>query len=147
MATQALTAYATARKYVAELVAKGMAQAEQDERLLILGEFCRFVGRTPDEMIAEIFNVETQKYRKRNFYSERVTEFSAQISGTWSEVTRQVSGNVSGRVGGGTIQAAVSGAGFTAGLSISTSGNRQSVTIQPSGGDIRAVSVNLMRSR
>jgi len=92
MATQALTAYATARKYVAELVAKGMAQAEQDERLLILGEFCRFVGRTPDEMIAEIFNVETQKYRKRNFYSERVTEFSAQISGTWSERTAR--GNV-----------------------------------------------------
>ena len=79
--------------------------------------------------------------------SSNIVDQGGTISGTWSEVTRQVSGNVSGRVGGGTIQAAVSGAGFTAGLSISTSGNRQSVTIQPSGGDVRAVSVNLMRSR
>jgi hypothetical protein len=69
------------------------------------------------------------------------------LSGTWSEVTRQVSGNVSGRMGGGAIQVAVSGPGFSAGLSIETSGNRQSVTIRPSGGDIRDVSVSLMRSR
>ena len=79
--------------------------------------------------------------------SNNIVDQGGTSSGTWSEVTRQVSGNVSGRVGGGTMQAAVSGAGFTAGLSISTSGNRQSVTIQPSGGDVRAVSVNLMRSR
>jgi hypothetical protein len=69
------------------------------------------------------------------------------LSGTWSELTRQVSGNVSGRMSGGDIQASVSGPAFTAGLSISTSGNRQSVTIRPSGGDIRDVSVSLMRSR
>jgi hypothetical protein len=69
------------------------------------------------------------------------------ISGTWSELTRQVSGNVSGRMSGGDIQVAVSGPAFTAGLSISTSGNRQSVMIRPSGGDIKDVSVSLMRSR
>ena len=69
------------------------------------------------------------------------------ISGTWTEVTRGVSGNVSGRMGGGSIQVAVSGPAFSAGLSISTSGNRQSVSIRPSAGDIRDVSVNLMKSR
>jgi hypothetical protein len=68
------------------------------------------------------------------------------LSGTWSELTRQVSGNVSGRMSGGAIQVAVSGPAFSAGLSISTSGNRQSVTIRPSGGDISNVSLNLMRS-
>jgi hypothetical protein len=69
------------------------------------------------------------------------------ISGTWTEVTRGVSGNVSGRMGGGSIQVAVSGPAFSAGLSISTSGNRQSVSIRPSAGDIRDVSINLMKSR
>lgn len=69
------------------------------------------------------------------------------ISGTWTEVTRGVSGNVSGRFGAGSIQVAVSGPAFTAGLSITTSGNRQSVSIRPSGGDIRDVSVSLMKSR
>jgi hypothetical protein len=37
--------------------------------------------------------------------------------------------------------------GASAGLSISTSGNRQSVSIRPSAGDIRDVSVSLMKSR
>jgi hypothetical protein len=69
------------------------------------------------------------------------------ISGTWTEVTRGVSGNVSGRMGGGSIQVAVSGPAFSAGLSISTSCNRQSVSIRPSAGDIRDVSVSLMKSR
>jgi hypothetical protein len=69
------------------------------------------------------------------------------LSGTWSELTRGVSGNVSGRMSGGAIQVAVTGPAFSAGLSISTSGNRQSVTIRPSGGDIAGVSLNLMRSR
>jgi hypothetical protein len=79
--------------------------------------------------------------------SSNIVNQGGTLSGTWSEITRQVSGNVSGRMGGGAIQVAVSGPGFSAGLSIETSGNRQSVTIRPSGGDIRDVSVSLMRSR
>ncbi|MBV8851623.1 MAG: hypothetical protein JOZ16_18775 [Methylobacteriaceae bacterium] len=69
------------------------------------------------------------------------------ISGTWTEVSRGVSGNVSGRISGGSIQGAVSGGAFTAGLSISTSGNKQSVSIRPSAGDIRDVSVSLTKGR
>jgi hypothetical protein len=83
---------ATVQKYIAELAGKGLTDAEQQERLTILAEFCTFVGRTPDQMVAEIFDVETQKYRKRNFYSDRVKEFSAQIPGTWS--ARTARGNV-----------------------------------------------------
>jgi hypothetical protein len=85
-------ACATVQKYIAELADKGLTEAEQQERLTILAEFCEFVGRTPDQMVAEIFDVETQKYRKRNFYSDRVKEFSTQIPGTWS--ARTVRGNV-----------------------------------------------------
>jgi hypothetical protein len=79
--------------------------------------------------------------------SSNIVNQGGALSGTWSEVTRQVSGNVSGRMSGGDIQVSVSGPAFSAGLSIATSGNRQSVTIRPSGGDIRDVSVSLMRSR
>ena len=92
MEQQALTAYPTVRKYVAELAGKGLTDAEQQERLAILAEFCTFVGRTPDQMLAEIFDLETQKYKKRNFYSDRVKEFSAQIPGAWSEQTAR--GNI-----------------------------------------------------
>lgn len=92
MPEPAFTASAAVQKFIAELASKGLSDAEQQERLATLEEFCNFVDRSPDQMIAEIFDVETQKYKKRNFYSERVKEFSAQIAGTWS--ARTARGNV-----------------------------------------------------
>jgi site-specific recombinase XerD len=92
MTQQAFTAYQTVQKYVSELVGKGMKDDEQQERLEVLEEFCQFVGRTPDQMVAEVFDVETQKYKKRNFYSDQVKKFSAQISATWSAQTAR--GNI-----------------------------------------------------
>lgn len=80
------------QKYIAELAGKGLTDAEHHERLATLAEFSAFVNRTPDQMIAEIFDVETQKYKKRNFYSDHVKEFSAQTSGNWS--ARTARGNV-----------------------------------------------------
>ena len=68
------------------------------------------------------------------------------LAGTWTEVTRNASGSVSGQMSGGSIQVAVTGPGFTAGLSISTRGNSQSVDIRPNGTDIVDVSVNLKRN-
>jgi hypothetical protein len=67
------------------------------------------------------------------------------ITGTWSESTRGVNGTVSGRAGGEQIQAYAQGAGFSAGLSLATRGNRQSVVIRPSGADITSVSIALAR--
>jgi hypothetical protein len=67
------------------------------------------------------------------------------LSGTWREITRNAEGNVSGSVSDGEIRAHVDGTGFTAELSISTRGNRQSVTITPQGADVRAVTVDLRR--
>jgi hypothetical protein len=92
MTQQEFAACVTVRKYIAEMSAKGLTDAQQEERLTVLSEFCKFVGRNPDRMVSEIFNVETQKYRKRNFYAERVKEFSAQIPGSWSERTAR--GNI-----------------------------------------------------
>jgi hypothetical protein len=92
MSDQDLTAYQTVRKFLAQMSDQGLNEAEQQQRLAILAEFCQLVGRTPDQMIAEIFNVETQKYQKRNFYSDQVRKFSAQIPGAWSAQTAR--GNV-----------------------------------------------------
>ena len=92
MTHQAFTASPSVQKYIAELTGKGLDGAEQQKRLATLAEFCEFVGRGPDQMIAEIFDVESQKYKKRNYYSDRVKEFSAQISGNWS--VRTARGNI-----------------------------------------------------
>ena len=68
------------------------------------------------------------------------------ISGTWSEAGHNVAGTVSGRASGGSIQALAQGGSFSAGISLVTHGNRQSVTIRPSQGtDINSVSVSLAK--
>jgi hypothetical protein len=92
MDPEAYGACTTVQKYLSELSDKGLSAAEQQERLTILADLCKFVDRTPDQMVAEIFDVKTQKYKKRKFYSDRVREFSGQVSGTWNVQTAR--GNV-----------------------------------------------------
>jgi hypothetical protein len=67
------------------------------------------------------------------------------LSGTWAELTRNVTGTLSGRASGGSIQARVTALGFSAGLTVETVGNTQSVTIVPEGNDVRSVKVSMKR--
>jgi hypothetical protein len=75
--------------------------------------------------------------------SSTVESQGGALTGTWQEATRGVSGNLSGRVTGQNIQARVDAMGFTAGLTVSTSGHSQSVSIRPQGAEITNVSVSL----
>jgi hypothetical protein len=68
-----------------------------------------------------------------------------QISGSWSELSRNISGTIEGHAGGGVIQVVASAAGFNANISLTTRGNRQSVQIR-SEGSFRAASITLSRS-
>lgn len=67
------------------------------------------------------------------------------LSGTWSESIRNASGNLEGRGGGGHFHLTASGAGFTAQISLTTRGNKQSVVIK-SEGAFRVTSISLTRS-
>ncbi len=69
----------------------------------------------------------------------------SEISGSWSEASRNASGSISGRAAGDHIEAAAQGQNFGANLSLTTRGNRQSITIRPAGTEIRAVSLALER--
>ena len=55
---------------------------------------------------------------------------AAQVSGTWSEASRNISGTLQGRGGGGNFQVVASTAGFNANISLRTTGNKQSVTMR-----------------
>lgn len=68
------------------------------------------------------------------------------LSGSWTELTRNVTGALSGRASGGFIQARVTALGFSAGLTVNTAGSTQSVTIIPEGNDVRTVAVTMRRS-
>lgn len=69
-----------------------------------------------------------------------------QIMGTWSETTRQVTGDVTGTIQGGNISTNVKGTGFTATLGVQTRGNSQAVSIVPQGTDIQSVKIDMKRA-
>jgi hypothetical protein len=68
------------------------------------------------------------------------------ISGSWTESTRSVAGSISGTIGsGGQISVTTAGA-LTAGLTLSVSGGRQSVSLRSQGTSIQAVSITMTRT-
>jgi hypothetical protein len=67
------------------------------------------------------------------------------ITGSWNEASRNASGTISGRAAGGRIEAFARGDSFSADLSLTTHGNRQTVSIRPQGTSITAVSLALDR--
>lgn len=69
----------------------------------------------------------------------------AAISGTWTEATRNVSGTIEGRAGNGVFNVIASAAGFTANLTLTTHGNKQSVMIK-SDATLRSAAIALSRS-
>lgn len=79
--------------------------------------------------------------------SSNVVAQGGTITGTWTETTRGASGTLVGRASGaGDLQVRVDSPGFAANLSMSTRGNRQSVSISSSGTALSGVSITLSRA-
>ena len=78
--------------------------------------------------------------------SGRFTYRGGQIAGTWTEKTRNATGQVSGTATGNEIRATVQGGGFSASVLMVTRGNRQTVSMSTSRSDITTVSAELRRS-
>lgn len=66
------------------------------------------------------------------------------VSGSWSEASRNVYGNLNGKAGGGQIDVFVEAAGFAANITLTTKGNKQNVSIS-SKGEIRGVSISMTK--
>ena len=77
--------------------------------------------------------------------SSDVTSHGDHITGNWSETNRNISGSLLGTAGNGRIDVTVESAGFSATLTLRTTGNRQTVQIS-SKGDIRGVSITMVKS-
>ena len=68
------------------------------------------------------------------------------ISGDWTETSRHATGHITGKITPTQISAYVAGVGFTASIGIAARHGQQSVTISPTGTDIRNVSVAMSKS-
>jgi hypothetical protein len=70
---------------------------------------------------------------------------SGALSGTWSEVTRDLSGSITGTATANKIDATAISIGFSAFLTIATSSKGQSVTLQSPGSEIAGVAISLRK--
>jgi hypothetical protein len=77
--------------------------------------------------------------------SSDVTSHGDHITGNWSETNRNISGSLLGTAGSGKIDVTVESPGFTASLTLRTTGNKQTVQIT-SKGEIKGVSITLVKS-
>jgi hypothetical protein len=77
--------------------------------------------------------------------SSNVMASGGSLSGTWSESSRGVNGSLEGRGANGNFQVVASAPGFTANISLTTRGNRQSVVIRAES-QFRGASISLSRS-
>ena len=78
--------------------------------------------------------------------SSNVKNNNGKIFGTWSEATRNVSGDLEGRASHGLFEVVVSSPAFTANLNLSTRGNSQTVRITSQGTEFSGVTITLARS-
>ena len=59
-----------------------------------------------------------------------ITAQGPAIAGTWTESSRNINGNLEGRSGGGNFQVVATAPGFSANITLTTRGNKQSVVIR-----------------
>ena len=77
--------------------------------------------------------------------STNVTAQGASLSGTWSESSRNINGLIEGRGGNGNFEVVATAPGFSANISLTTRGNKQSVVIRAES-QFKAASISLTRT-
>jgi len=77
--------------------------------------------------------------------ASNVVASGGSLSGTWSESSRGITGRLEGRGANGNFQVVASAPGFTANITLTTRGNRQSVVIRAES-QFRGASISLSRS-
>jgi len=80
---------------------------------------------------------------KFNLTSNVIAQGTA-VSGTWTETSRNINGNLEGRSGGGNFQVVATAPGFSANITLTTRGNKQSVVIRAES-VFRGASISLSR--
>ena len=68
------------------------------------------------------------------------------VQGYWKEASRDVSGHLTGHISGGRFEGEFSAISFAAAISLTSNSRTQAVNIQPRGGDVSDVHIELKRS-
>jgi hypothetical protein len=73
-----------------------------------------------------------------------VVAAAGQVSGSWSETSRNVGGNIQGRGANGSFQVVAEAAGFNANISLRTAGSKQHITMKADS-QFRAANISLSK--
>jgi hypothetical protein len=73
-----------------------------------------------------------------------VVAAGGEVSGTWSETTRNVGGTIQGRGANGSFQVVVQSAGFNASIALKTAGNKQQIALRADS-QFRAANISLSK--
>jgi hypothetical protein len=73
-----------------------------------------------------------------------VVDQGGQVTGTWTEASRNIAGTLAGRGGGGNFQVVASTAGVNVNISLRTAGSRQSIALR-SDSVFRAADISLSK--
>jgi hypothetical protein len=80
---------------------------------------------------------------KFNLQADVVAQ-GGEVTGTWSETSRNVSGSIQGRGAGGSFQVVASAAGFNSSISLKTAGNKQAIALRADS-QFRAANISLSK--
>jgi hypothetical protein len=95
-------------------------------------------------VVSQVLRCASDSYRFD--LTTNVTASGNNLSGNWSETSRNVNGTLGGKIsGGGDINALVEANGFAASLTMKTSGNKQTIAIRSQNTDLRGVDITLTR--
>ena len=90
---------------------------------------------------------QTLRCASDSYRFDLTTDVTAQgnnVSGRWSETSRNLNGDLQGSVHGGRIDVFVTANGFAGSLLVTTQGNRQNVSLD-SKSDLRGVAITMTR--
>jgi hypothetical protein len=73
-----------------------------------------------------------------------VVAAGGEVTGTWSETSRNIGGSIQGHGGGGSFQVVAQAAGFAASIALKTAGNKQSIALRADS-QFRAANISLSR--
>jgi hypothetical protein len=76
--------------------------------------------------------------------TSNVTAQGSAVAGSWSETSRNINGAIEGRAGGGVVQVVASAPGFSANITLTTRGNKQTVVIRAES-QFKGASITLTR--
>ena len=74
-----------------------------------------------------------------------VVSDGSSVHGAWQETTRNAAGSFDGRVRDGLFEGTVAGPGFSARMSVRTTGGKQVVSIDPQGTNVTKIDIAMTR--